>query len=106
MHNDIEHLNADCTCVTLDRDALCRAIEKVVADPDFCRDLAVTRPQLLSAQPLFLAAAHAERMQQTIRAIEAIACLPAYQSAVLAYAPEIALYRPAPLASSWAMIFI
>jgi len=37
MQYDIEHLNADCTCVTLDRDALCKALKRVVEDPGFCR---------------------------------------------------------------------
>lgn len=97
VHNDIERLNADCTCVTLDREALCRAIEEAVGDPDFCRALGVTHPHLLSAQPVFLTKAHAERMQQIILAIEAIARLPEYQSAALANAVEIARYRPGPI---------
>ena len=97
MSNDIERLNIDCTCVTLDRDALCRAIEKAVADPEFCRALALTHPYLLSAQPVFLTKAHADRMQEIIRAIEAITRLPQYQSAVLGHAAEIARYRPGPI---------
>ncbi|MBR2537316.1 MAG: hypothetical protein IKE66_14700 [Hyphomicrobium sp.] len=97
VSNDIERLNSDCTCVTLDRDALCRAIEKAVADPEFCQALALTHPYLLSAQPVFLTKAHAERMQQIIWAIEAIARLPQYQSAVLGNAAEIAQYRPGPI---------
>lgn len=97
MSNDIERLNTDCTCVTLDRDALCRAIETAVADPEFCQALALTHPYLLSAQPVFLTKAHAERMQQIIGAIEAIARLPQYQSAVLGRATEIAHYRPGPI---------
>ena len=80
----VERLNTDCTCITLDLDALCRAAEEVVGDAAFCRDLAATHPHLLSAQPLFLSAAHAQRMQTIIRAIEAVACLPCYQTAVLA----------------------
>ena len=97
MSNDIERLNTDCTCVTLDRDALCRAIETVVADPEFCQALALTHPYLLSAQPVFLTKAHAERMQEIIWAIEAIARLPQYQSAVLWNATEIEQYRPGPI---------
>ena len=97
VSNDIERLNSDCTCVTLDRDALCRAIEKAVTDPEFCSALALTHPYLLSAQPVFLTKAHAERMQQIICAIEAIASLPQYQLAVLGYAMEIAQYRPGPI---------
>jgi hypothetical protein len=97
VNNDIERLNTDCTCVTLDRDALCRAIENAVADPEFCRALALTHPYLLSAQPVFLTKAHAERMQQIICAIETVARLPQYQSAVLGHAKEIARFRSGPI---------
>ncbi len=97
MSNDIERLNTDCTCVTLDRDALCRAIEKAVADPEFCRALALTHPNLFSALPVFLTKGHAERMQQIIWAIESIARLPQYQSAVLGHDMGIARYRPGPI---------
>ncbi len=95
--HDIERLNADCTCVTLDRESLLRAVERVVGDPAFGRDLAVTHPHLLSAQPMFLSAAHAERMQEIIGSIEAVAKQPSYQSAVLELAPEIARLQPGPV---------
>ena len=89
----IERLNADCTCVTLDVEKLCRALEQVVGDPSFCRDMAKTHPHLLSAQPLFLSQPHADSMQELITAIETVAKHPSYQSAVLAYAPDIARYQ-------------
>ena len=97
VNTNIEHLNVDCTCITLDRDALCRAMEQVVGDPAFCQDLAATHSNLLSPQPLFISVEHAERMQAIIRAIETVADLPPYQSAVLAYAPQIARYQPGPI---------
>ncbi|MFM9938750.1 MAG: hypothetical protein ACKVP7_04550 [Hyphomicrobiaceae bacterium] len=90
----IERLNADCTCVTLDVEKLCRALEKVVGDPSFCRDMAETHPHLLSAQPLFLSQPHAQTMQELITAIETVAAHPSYQSAALEYAPDIARYQP------------
>ena len=97
MLPDIEHLNADCTCITLDRDALCRALEAVVGDPAFCHGFAASHPHLLSAQPLFLSVRHAERMQAIITAIEAVASFPEYQSAVLEQAPAIARFEPGPI---------
>ncbi|MEQ1696122.1 MAG: hypothetical protein ABL901_09825 [Hyphomicrobiaceae bacterium] len=93
----IEHLNTDCTCITLDRDALCKAAETIVGDPAFCHDLATSHPHLLSAQPMFLSAAHAAQMQAIVTAIESIAALPAYRQAVFASAPEIARYEPGPI---------
>lgn len=94
--HEIERLNTDCTCITLDLGSLCRAVEQVVGEPAFCRNLALTHPHLLSAQPIFLSATHAERMQEIIRSIEAVARRPAYQSAVLELAPEIARFQPGP----------
>ena len=67
-----------------------------MGDPTFCRDLAVTHPNLLSRQPLFLTSAHATRMSSIITAIEAVARLPAYQAAVLAHAPAISRFDPGP----------
>lgn len=96
MPNDIEHLNADCTCLTLDREKLCRTLTDIVGDEAFCRVLAATHPHLVSAQPLFLTASHAVEMQAVVRAIESVIALPAYQAAVKAYAPEIAVFRPGP----------
>lgn len=97
MAQDIEHLNVDCTCVTLDRTALCNALSAVVGDPAFCHDLAETKPHLLSAQPLFLTTDHAARMQAIITAIERVAELPAYKEVVLTQATDIAKHRPGPL---------
>ncbi len=93
----IEHLNTDCTCITLDRDALCKAAETIVGDATFCHDLATSHPHLLSAQPMFLSATHAAQMQATITTIEAVAALPAYRQTVLANAPEIASFQPGPI---------
>ena len=95
--SSIEQLNTDCTCITLDRDALCRAAEKIVGDPDFCRDLASTHPHLLSSQPLFLSTGHAAQMQGIISAIEAVVVLPGYRAKVLAHAPAIAHFVPGPI---------
>lgn len=97
MQHAIEHLNTDCTCVTLDVAALCKAAEDVVGDPAFCRDLAVSHPHLLAAHPMFLSSTHASHMQDIIRAIEAVTKLPGYQQAVLGSVSEIARYRPGPI---------
>ena len=93
----IEHLNEDCTCRTLDRDALCRSLEKAVGDAQFCRELIATHPHLVSHQPVFLSHAHATAMARTIMAVEALAREPAYQAAALAYAPQIAHVNPGPV---------
>ncbi len=93
----IERLNAGCTCVTLDRDKLSSAAEAAVGDPAFYRALSETHPNLISAHPVFLSAAHADRMRDIIAAIETVAKSPAYRIAVLANAPSIAHFDPGPL---------
>jgi hypothetical protein len=87
-------LNADCACVSLDRTALGRALEREVGDPEFSRRLAETHPTLISSLPVFIRAEHASRMAQIIEAIEAIAKLPSYRQAALQSAPAVAQYEP------------
>jgi hypothetical protein len=43
-----ERLNRDCFCITLDRGALCEALERQVGDADFCAKFIRTRPHLFS----------------------------------------------------------
>ncbi|MFO1183517.1 MAG: hypothetical protein U1E56_01865 [Bauldia sp.] len=94
---DIERLNADCTCITLDRDALRRALAEVLGDRRLADDLATTHPHLISAQPLFLSGLHAREMQAIVSAIETVARLPAYRQAIGARVPDIAKDAPGPL---------
>jgi hypothetical protein len=91
---DIEHLNVDCTCITLDQAALCAALTQMVGDPAFCAALARSHPHLIASQPVFLTAAHAEAMQRTISAIERVASLPAYAHAIADHVPDIARAAP------------
>jgi hypothetical protein len=91
---DIEQLNADCTCITLDHGALCAALAGVVGDPSFCADLARTHPHLIASQPVFLTVSHAEAMQRAISAIERVTRLPAYADAIADHVPEIARAAP------------
>jgi hypothetical protein len=95
LHAD--SLNADCTCISLDRTALCRALDTEVGDAEFCRQLVATHPTLISHLPVFLRGEHVARMAEIIRAIEAIAKLDGYQNAALQTAPAIARFRPGPI---------
>src|ERR1039458_3519546 len=80
-------LTRDCTCVTLDREALCAALEREAGNPDFCATLIRTRPHLFSSAPVFLSEAHVVAMLRAVRAIESVTHLPAYRDAVLARSP-------------------
>jgi len=57
-----ERLNQECFCITLDRDALCRAVEREVDDPDFCATFIKTRPHLFSNAPVFLSEGNVAEM--------------------------------------------
>jgi hypothetical protein len=85
-----ERLNRECFCITLDRDALCEALEREVGDPDFCATFIRTRPHLFSNVPVFLSKSGVAEMLRIVRAVEAAARLPGYRDASLSWAPEAA----------------
>ena len=89
-----ETLNADCTCVSLDRLALCRALEAEVGDAQFCRDLLASHPTLISNIPLFMRAEHATSMAEVIHAIERVAKLPGYIASVQDCDDPIVRFHP------------
>jgi hypothetical protein len=91
----IEALNADCFCVSLDAEALRRAIESDPAAHGLSGLIAERCPHLFAALPVFVARQHVDQMAQVIRAVEEVAALPAYREAVLAWAPPIARHDPA-----------
>ena len=83
-------LNQTCFCITLDRDALCEALEREAGDPEFCAAFIRKRPHLFSSVPVFLPEPAIAGMHKVVAAIEATAQLPGYRSAVLSWAPGIA----------------
>jgi hypothetical protein len=85
-----ERLNKECLCITLDRDALCQALEREVGDTDFCSTFIKTRPHLFSNAPVFISESETDEMLRIVRAIEAATRLSGYQAAALSWAPEIA----------------
>ena len=92
-----DRLNQGCFCVTLDKQALCRAFEQETGDAAFCAALLETRPTLFSNVAVFVPSRIFERMLAVVRAIEAVSRLPAYRDAVLAWAPDIARHDPGPV---------
>jgi hypothetical protein len=85
-----ERLNQECFCITLDRDALCDAIEREVGDAEFCATYVRTRPHLFSNAPVFISESETIEMLRIVRAIEATIKLPGYQRAALSWAPAFA----------------
>ena len=89
-------LNQRCFCITLDRAKLGRALATASGKPDLSGQIAATHPHLFSNVPVFLPVAALEAMQSTVAAIGAVAQLPAFRDAVLAWAPAIARPDPGP----------
>lgn len=84
-----KRLNQNCFCVTLDRGSLCEALEHEAGDPAFCETFIRPKAHLFSNVPVFLSATEVAEMQKVVAAAETTARLPAYQAAVLSWAPEI-----------------
>lgn len=84
-----DRLNQTCFCITLDRGALCDALESEARDPAFCETFISPKAHLFSTVPVFVSAAEVDQMQKVVAAIETTARLDAYRAAVLSWAPAI-----------------
>jgi hypothetical protein len=87
-------LNSECPCTSLDPKTLEHALDLELGRPGLFQLIMERCPHLFSAQPVFVSTAHLERMAQIVRAIESVVATPAYQEAVLSWAPSIARFDP------------
>ena len=85
-----EALNNGCFCLTLDSDALARALDAELATVRLSELVRERCPHVFAAGPVFVAASQLDRMAEVIRAVEAVVALPAYRELVFSTAPEIA----------------
>eukprot|EP01030_Chromulinospumella_sphaerica_P019427 gene19427-19319_t len=92
-----ELLNRGCFCITLDRQALEKALDREVGTTGFAASLADSHPLLFSNVPVFVPAETMAEMARVVTAVEAAARLPGYQDAALAWAPAIARTEFGPL---------
>jgi hypothetical protein len=90
----IETLNRDCFCVSLDADALRRAIEADPSAQGLHRLIEERCPHVFAALPVFVSRRHVDAMADVIHAVESVAALPAYREAALEWAPAIARFDP------------
>jgi len=90
----IEALNSDCFCVSLDKEALRRALEADPAAQGLHAMIEERCPHLFASLPLFVSRKHVDEMAAVIRAAEEVIALPAYREAALAWAPTIARHDP------------
>ncbi|MBW7835774.1 MAG: hypothetical protein H3C28_03985 [Sphingomonadales bacterium] len=90
-----EQLNRDCFCIAVDPARVWSAVEAAAADCVPWQALAAQRDHLFSPAPIFLGKADFDAMAAIAAAIETAAREPAYQAAVLAWAPAIARHEVA-----------
>ncbi len=95
--SNAERLNRGCFCITLDRDALLKALNRNVGSQDFAQTLAASHPFLFSSVQAFVPAETLSEMAQVVDAVEAAARLPGYREAALSWAPPIARLDHGPI---------
>ncbi len=83
----IEHLNRDCSCVSLDRTALAAALESNLGQPGLYSLVQQRNPHMFSASPVFVAHRHLDAMRAVVEAAQEVAALPGWRDAVCADLP-------------------
>jgi hypothetical protein len=94
MPDMIEVLNRECFCISLDPDALRRALQSEIGTPGLFGMMQERCPYLFAARPIFVSQSHLERMAGVARAVESVVALPAYREAIFEVAPAIARHDP------------
>lgn len=89
-----DQCNAECRCVSLDRENLHKALRQQLDDDLMYRMLTEERPHLFAESVVFADETHIRRQYKIIDAIERVIATPAYQQRVLAYAPDTAKFIP------------
>lgn len=90
----IDRRNAECRCVSLDREAMHKALRQQLADDFLYRMLVEERPHQFAESLVLVAESSIRRQRDIIAAIESVIAMPAYQQRVLAYAPGTAQFTP------------
>lgn len=85
-------LNSDCHSAAVDRAALERKLRE--QGENFLLRIVERCPNLFAAVPLFVSAAHLAQMRAVVEAVEQVVAMPAWQSAVLQHAPDLARCAP------------
>lgn len=89
-----EELNRECFCVGVDQQALHAELESVLGAHGLPEAMSDSHPHLFTALPVYVSRQHIEQTAKVVTAIEEVTALPAYRSAVLQWAPEIAGFDP------------
>jgi hypothetical protein len=89
-----DQCNAECRCVSLDRETMHKALRQQLDDDLMHRMLTEERPHLFAESIVFVDETHIRRQCEIIAAIERVIATPAYQQRVLTYAPDTAKFIP------------
>jgi hypothetical protein len=92
--SNVDRLNRECACISLETDALRRALEQDLGDRGLYGLIAERCPHVFSTLPVFVSRGQAERMAGVVAAVDAVVALPAFREAALAAAPPIARHAP------------
>lgn len=90
----METLNRDCHCVPVAPEAMHAALASAVGAHGLPGTFTDSHPNLFAALPVYVSREHLTELDSVVAAVHAAAALPAYQAAVLAWAPEIAQFDP------------
>ena len=89
-HEIVDRLNRGCQCVSLDHDRLRGELERDPRDGAMFATIAATRPHLFADSVTFVGERHQSQIAEVVAAIERVVALPAWQDAVLKWAPASA----------------
>jgi len=90
----VDQGNAECRYLSLDRDAMRKALRQQLDDDLLYRMLIEERPHQFAEALVVVAESSLRSQRDIITAIESVIAMPAYQQRVLAYAPGTAQFIP------------
>ena len=92
--SSVEALNHACFCIGVDQVALHSELELALGTHGLPKGLINSHPHLFSVLPVYLTRQHVRQIANVASAIQEVTGLPAYQAAVMAWAPDIARFDP------------
>jgi hypothetical protein len=92
--SSVEDLNRECFCVGVNQSMLHEQLQAALGAHGLPVTVADSHPHLFSALPVYVSRRHIEQTTHVVAAIEEVTASPAYRSAVMSWAPEIARFDP------------
>jgi len=96
MPSNLELLNRDCACVTIDQQALDALLARGGVEGLY-GSIRAKQPHLFSSVAVYLSRKHVDAIGATVSAIERVVAMPSYAAAAIARAPASAAHAFGPL---------